>query len=66
MKAAGILMARPASYRLAVAGANKALARLPRFVIYNGLNAWGKHRETPHPAAETFHQWYGRNRGGRK
>ena len=65
MKAVGALMARPAAYRAAVEGANKALARLPRFVIYNGLNAWGKHRETPHPPAETFHQWYGKNRGGR-
>ena len=42
-----------------------ALASLPRFVIYNGLNAWGKGREMPHPPAETFHQWYFRNRGGR-
>jgi L-lactate dehydrogenase complex protein LldF len=66
IKAVGILMARPAAYRAAVEGANKALASLPRFVIYNGLNAWGKRRETPHPPAETFHQWYEKTRGGRK
>jgi hypothetical protein len=43
-----------------------ALASLPRFAIYNGLNAWGKDREMPHPPAETFHQWYVKNRGGKQ
>ena len=66
MKAAGKLIANPALYRAAVQGANKALAHLPRFVIYNGLNAWGKRRETPALPRETFHQWYQRNRRGEK
>ena len=66
MKAAGKLLANPALYRAAVQGANKALAHLPRFVIYNGLNAWGKRRETPALPRETFHQWYQRNRRGEK
>ncbi len=65
MKAAGALFARPAVYRAAIERTNDALASLPRFAIYNGLNAWGKRREMPHPPAETFHQWYLRNRGGR-
>jgi len=65
MKAAGALFSRPAIYRAAIERTNDALASLPRFVIYNGLNAWGKGREMPHPPAETFHQWYARNRGGR-
>ena len=42
MKAAGAIFARPALYRATIQGANTALAKLPRFVIYNGLNAWGK------------------------
>ena len=42
MKAAGELLSRPAAYRAAIAAADIALAHLPRFVIYNGLNAWGK------------------------
>ena len=50
MKAAGALLSRPAAYRAAIAAADTALAHLPRFVIYNGLNAWGKHREVPQPA----------------
>jgi L-lactate dehydrogenase complex protein LldF len=63
MKAAGVLLSRPAAYRAAIAAADTALAHLPRFVIYNGLNAWGKHREVPHPPKQTFHSWYHANRG---
>ena len=64
MKAAGELLSHPAAYRTAVAAADTALAYLPRFVIYNGLNAWGKHREVPHPPKQTFHSWHHTNRGG--
>jgi L-lactate dehydrogenase complex protein LldF len=66
MKAAGALFARPALYRAAIERTNDALASLPRFAIYNGLNAWGKNREMPHPPAETFHQWYIKSRGGKQ
>ncbi|MEI9985380.1 MAG: LUD domain-containing protein [Aliidongia sp.] len=34
-----------------------------RFALYNRLNAWGKHRELPHPPAQSFHSWYQANRG---
>jgi hypothetical protein len=40
-----------------------ALKALPRFAIYNRLNAWGRRREVPGPVTETFHQWYARTRG---
>ena len=63
MKAAGELLSRPAAYRAAIAAADVALAHLPRFVIYNGLNAWGRHRDVPHPPKQTFHSWYQANRG---
>jgi L-lactate dehydrogenase complex protein LldF len=66
MKAAGELLSRPAAYRAAIAAADVALAHLPRFVIYNGLNAWGRHREVPHPPKQTFHGWYQANRGEEK
>jgi L-lactate dehydrogenase complex protein LldF len=66
MKAAGMLLSRPAAYRVAIAAADTALAHLPRFVIYNGLNAWGKHREVPHPPTQTFHSWYNASRGGKQ
>jgi L-lactate dehydrogenase complex protein LldF len=63
MKAAGELLSRPAAYRAAIAVGDAALRHLPRFVIYNGLNAWGKHREMPHSPKQTFYDWYKANRG---
>jgi L-lactate dehydrogenase complex protein LldF len=66
MKAAGELLSRPAAYRVAIGAADIALAHLPRFTIYNGLNAWGKHREVPHPPKQTFHSWYQANRGAQQ
>jgi L-lactate dehydrogenase complex protein LldF len=66
MQAAGQLLSRPAAYRAAVATADFPLAHLPRFVIYNGLNAWGKHREVPHAPKQTFHSWYVANRGDKR
>ena len=57
------LLSRPAAYRAAIATADVALAHLPRWVIYNGLNSWGRHREVPHPPKQTFHSWYQANRG---
>ena len=66
MKAAGVVLSHPAVYRKAVEAGNVALGALPRFVIYNGLNAWGKHREVPHAPEQTFHQWYEKNRGDKK
>jgi len=65
MKVAGVVLSRPAAYRAAIATAYTALAHLPRFIIYNGLNAWGKHREVPHPPKQNFHSWYHVNRGAK-
>jgi L-lactate dehydrogenase complex protein LldF len=64
MKVADKLLSNPAAYRAAAEGGEAALRVLPRFAIYNRLNAWGRRRELPSPAPETFHQWYARNRGG--
>lgn len=66
MKAAGLLLSQPAAYRAAITVADTALAHLPRFAIYNRLNAWGKHREVPHPPVQTFHSWHQANRGGKR
>ena len=63
MKAAGQLLSRPTAYRAAVSTADFALGHLPRFVLYNGLNVWGKQREVPAPPKQTFHSWYRANRG---
>jgi L-lactate dehydrogenase complex protein LldF len=63
MKVADKVLSHPAAYRAAAEAGKTALKVLPHFAIYNRLNAWGRHRDLPGPVAETFHQWYARNRG---
>jgi L-lactate dehydrogenase complex protein LldF len=62
MIVAGKLLSHPEAYRIATQAANTALKVLPRFAIYNQFNPWGRRREVPAPAYETFHQWYRKNR----
>jgi L-lactate dehydrogenase complex protein LldF len=62
MIVAGEVLSHPEIYRIATSATEEALKVLPRFAIYNDLNAWGKHRETPAPAKQTFHKWYAENR----
>jgi L-lactate dehydrogenase complex protein LldF len=64
MKVADKVLSNPKAYRVAAEVGGEALKVLPRFAIYNRLNAWGRHRELPSPVTETFHQWYARNRLG--
>ncbi|MDG6094122.1 lactate utilization protein [Acetobacter sp. AN02] len=66
MKAAGEILASPKLYRAGLPLANSTLRHLPRFMLYNRLNTWGRGREMPHAPRETFHQWYARNRAGKK
>jgi L-lactate dehydrogenase complex protein LldF len=66
MKVAGKVLSNPRAYRVAAEAGEAALKVLPRFAIYNRLNAWGRRRDLPDPVPETFHQWYARNRGGDK
>ena len=62
MQAAGVVLANPKLYRRAIATADGALDRLPRFATYSRLNAWGKGRENPQPPGESFHLWWAKNR----
>ena len=62
MKVADKVLSNPEAYRVATEAGEAALKVLPRFAIYNRLNAWGRRRDIPGPAPETFHQWYARNR----
>ena len=64
MKSAGELLSRPVAFRAAIATTEAALEHLPRFAIYNPLNAWGRHRDVPHPVKQTFRSWYDEDRGG--
>lgn len=65
MKAAGALLASPALYRASLPVADSALRYLPRFMVYNRMNTWGRQREVPDMPRQTFHQWYKANRGDR-
>ena len=64
MRVAGRILGRPRLYRAAVQAAAAGLDHLPRFMIYNPFNAWGKQREIPATPPLTFRQWYLKNRGG--
>jgi L-lactate dehydrogenase complex protein LldF len=63
MRMAGKVLASPKMYRLAVEAAAAGISHLPRTLIYNPFNAWGKQREVPGAAKQTFRQWYVANRG---
>lgn len=58
MKLASNLFRWPWVYRLAGRVGRTALRRLPRFLIYNRLNGWGRQRELPIAPDQTFSQAY--------
>ena len=51
MQIAGKMLASPKLYRAAVGTAGTSLEHLPRFMLYNRLNAWGRQREVPDGSA---------------
>jgi L-lactate dehydrogenase complex protein LldF len=64
MRVAGKILASPKLYRAAVEAAAAGIEHLPRFMVYNPFNAWGRQREVPSSPPSTFRQWYLKNRGG--
>ena len=62
MQAAGKVLSDPKLYRAAADAAGASFANLPRFLLYNRLNAWGRQREVPGAPAQTFRQWYVKHR----
>jgi L-lactate dehydrogenase complex protein LldF len=62
MRVADEVLSHPALYQIATATLSAALHVLPHFAIYNRLDAWGKHRDVPDAAWETFHTWYRNHR----
>lgn len=55
------LMERPALFNTALKFA-PLVNHFPRFAIYNGLNAWGKGREMPAFAKESFNEMWKKNK----
>ena len=62
MKVMGFLLSHPKLYRFAGKMARTALPIMPRFMLYNNLNAWGKEREIPQAPKQSFREWYLKNR----
>jgi L-lactate dehydrogenase complex protein LldF len=62
MQVADKVLSHPALYQIATATVSTTLEVLPHFAVYNRLNAWGKHRDVPEAATETFHEWYRNHR----
>ena len=65
MKMAGKLLASPRLYRAAVEAAGAGVEYLPRVMLYNRLNAWGRQREVPAAPAMTFRQWWLKHRANK-
>lgn len=62
MRLAGWLFAHPRIYRLSGRVGRKLLSLLPRKLVYNSLNDWGKKRELPVAPKTSFRDWYTKNR----
>jgi L-lactate dehydrogenase complex protein LldF len=62
MRMAGKVLSSPKLYRMAVKAAQSGLDYLPRSMIYNPLNAWGRQREVPKAPKASFREWYLKNR----
>ena len=55
MKVAGKVLSSPTLYKVA-GGMTRMALKMPRFMIYNRFNAWGKDRELPELPKKTFKQ----------
>jgi L-lactate dehydrogenase complex protein LldF len=66
MQIAGKVLGSPKLYRAAVEAVGASVERLPKFMIYNPFNAWGRQRDVPDAPAYTFRQWYIKHRKPRK
>jgi L-lactate dehydrogenase complex protein LldF len=62
MQVAGKVLSSPKLYRAATETAGSSIEHLPRFMVYNRLNVWGRQREVPGAPQFTFRQWYLKNR----
>lgn len=66
MKFASVLLSHPWMVNIAGKVARTALRWLPRFLIYNPLNAWGRQRELPEPPKKSFRQMFAQHQNEKK
>jgi len=62
MKSMSFVFRRPALYRTAGRLARWLVPKLPRFVVYNRFNAWGKQRELPDFPQQSFREQFAARR----
>ena len=62
MRLMGILLSHPKIYRIAGRIGRKVVSVLPRFMLYNQINAWGLKRELPQAPKQSFRAWYLENK----
>ncbi len=62
MKLGNGILKSPLSYKFSGKIMRLALKNLPKSVIYNPLNVWGKNRDLPEVPEESFKEWYQKNR----
>jgi L-lactate dehydrogenase complex protein LldF len=63
MRLASFVLGRVGVYRAVGKLARWIVPRLPRFVLYNRFNDWGRQRELPEFPRESFREWYRKRHG---
>lgn len=61
MKMMSWMMQAPRLYRFVGKTARRIVPYLPRFLVYNRFNAWGKQRELPDMPKQSFREWMKQN-----
>lgn len=64
MRGASLLFRYPTLFTTAGKVGRKGLKWAPRWMTHNRLNKWTIARELPEPPAESFREWYKKNRKG--
>jgi L-lactate dehydrogenase complex protein LldF len=65
MKAASFVFRHRWLYQFAGKVARTIVPWLPRFMVYNRLNTWGKQRELPPMPRRSFRELYAQRKNGR-
>jgi len=61
MKMLSWMMQAPRLYQFVGKTARRIVPYLPRFLVYNRFNAWGKQRELPDMPKQSFREWMKQN-----
>ena len=62
LRSSSNILSHPGLYRLTGKIMRTFLSYLPKKLIYNSINVWGKSREMPTVPKQSFNEWYRQNR----